>query len=242
MNAGRPESSPPPAGSVSDSVIAGIKCGEVKMRPRWYFTALTVLVCLSAIAALLILLFVASFIIFTLQETGVWLAPDFGLGGWYAFFASLPWFMVALLLLAFLILQALVRQYSPAYRAPLVYSGVAIALVALAGGYALVQTPLHMDLLGFAQATSSGSSYLIGPLYRRYEFHDYGTIHRGTVVGARGANFVIYLLNGQTSTVVETAGTWLEPGFSLENGEQVVVFGPEDASGTIHAAGIREIR
>ncbi len=148
-------------------MVAAIKSGQIKMRPRWHFAVRAALLASGIVLFSLALLYLASFIVFILHQTGLWRAPGFGLRGLRVFLFSLPWLLLAVALIFLVILEFLVRRYAFAYGRPLFYSVIAIVLLVLAGALAVAQTSFHRGL--FRQAEENRLPW-VGPLYRAYNF------------------------------------------------------------------------
>ena len=68
----------------------------IKVRPKWRFTLRTIFLVTGIFLAALFLLYLVSFIIFILHQTGTWFGPEFGGPGWFALFRSLPWLLILL--------------------------------------------------------------------------------------------------------------------------------------------------
>lgn len=132
--------------NVEGKALLAIENGQVKMRPKWQFLVRSILLVISAILSLLAILFLASFILFVLRQSGLWFAPGFGLSGFGIFFRSLPWVLILLVIILVILLEYLVRKYSFGYGRSLFISMLAILLIALTGGIILEMTPLHRDL------------------------------------------------------------------------------------------------
>ena len=98
--------------SVSEQIVETIRSGGVKMRPKWHFALKTILALTGAVILLLTLIYIASFAIFMLRQTGVLFAPTFGFRGGYVFLRSLPWLLISLLVVFIVVLEILVRHYS----------------------------------------------------------------------------------------------------------------------------------
>lgn len=126
--------------------LSDIESGLVKMRPKWQFIIRSILLVVSLILSLLAILFLASFILFTLRQTGLWFAPGFGISGFGIFFRSLPWVLVLLVVILIFLLEYLVRKYSFGYGRSLIISLLVILFIAFTGGIILEMTPLHRDL------------------------------------------------------------------------------------------------
>ena len=122
---------------IKQDVLAAIAGGEIKQRPRWFFVLRGTLVGIGIGLGLCVVLYLISFILFILRETGVWFTPAFGFRGWFVFFRSLPWVLIGLSLIFTAVLEILVKRYSFAYREPLMYSVLGIVAIVAAGGFLL---------------------------------------------------------------------------------------------------------
>jgi hypothetical protein len=223
--------------SLEEDIMSAIRDGRVKMRPRWKFVLSSVLGIIGAAILLLTLLYVASFAIFTLRQSGALFVPAFGMRGVFAFFSAIPGVLAILLIVFVIILEILVRRYSFAYRRPLLVSVIAILAIVLIGGYALERTRIHADL--FRAARGPGLPSPIGQMYR--EPMGVPGIFHGTISSLIPGGFVILDENGAgTTTVLIGPGTRLPLGAGFSKGEEVVVFG-DSASGSVRALGIREV-
>lgn len=156
--------------SIRDSVVAAITSGHIKMRPRWHFAALSALLAAGVVLLSLVLLYAASFIVFIMHQTGLWQAPIFGLRGLRVFLVSLPWLLLAAVVIFLVILEVLVKRYAFAYGRPLFYSVIGIVLLVIAGGLLVERTSLHRGLL--RQAEENRLPW-VGPLYRNYNFNKF---------------------------------------------------------------------
>jgi len=217
-----------------------IHSGRVRMRPRWKFILSGVLAALGVIILVCTLLFITSFAIFTLRETGVLFTPIFGMRGLFTFFAALPLILIILLVLFVIILEVLVRRYRVGYRTPLLVSVVAILIVVVLGGYGVEQTRVHDMILHQARLPGGGVPPPIAIMYRAGVQHVPGVFH-GTIVSIIPGGFLLVDQDvDATTTVYIDPSTMIPPGAKFQPGEEVVVFGDE-ASGTVHAEGVVQI-
>jgi hypothetical protein len=225
------------APSLERNVMDAIRKGRVKMRPRWRYVLSSVLAALGGIILLLTLLYIVSFGIFTLRQTGALFVPVFGMQGVFAFFGAIPVVLIVLLVLFLIILEILVRRYAFAYRRPLLVSVAAILIIIFIGGYALERTRIHNNL--FHQAHGPGG--LPTPIGNMYHPSRVPDIYRGTIISVMPGGFVIVDENGAgTTTVLIDQATRLPLGADFAPGDEVVVFG-DAASDSVRAFGIRTI-
>lgn len=225
--------------SIKDEVLKSIQEGRVSMKPRWHFVLRAVLLLSGVLLAVLALLYLVSFVIFVLHETGAWFVPSFGLHGLAEFLVSVPWLIVLVAIIFLVILEILVRRYAFAYRKPLLITILGVLAVVLAGGFVLAQTSFHRALFDSAREEHlpfGGGFYL-----------QYGTPHRNNV--AIGA---ITQINDDTGYTIEdrreqsiyvelTDDTDLPDGRNFRVGDSIVVFGNLSQENVIQAIGIRKI-
>ncbi len=222
--------------SFKQEVLEAIKERHVAMRPRWQFILAGVLAVIGGILIALVLLYLVSFIIFVLRQTGVGFVPSFGARGWFAFFVSLPWLLILFATIFVVILEILVRRYAFAYRRPLLYSVCCILALVIVGGFFVASTPLHRKL--FVSAEEQHLPFG-APFYRGFGDREFGNIFRGRVVATTTEGFVLQGRRGPLMIIV-TPQTQLPFDTEFLPGNIVVVFGDRSSS-TIEAVGVRTI-
>ncbi len=224
--------------SIPEKVLKAIDSGKVKMRPRWHFVFRTALWAMGVILAALTLLYLVSFVIFALHQSGSWFVPGFGLRGLPIFLSSIPWLLVAVALIFIILLEVLVKRYSFAYARPLLYSVIAVILFVMLGGLVVAKTPLHRGL--FRQALENHLP-LAGGLYRGYGMMRPRNIALGIVTEIPDAGrFLIQNRVGEIIEVMVTAETYFPFGKDIAVGDTIVAFGQQQ-NGRIKAWGVRKI-
>jgi len=222
--------------NAEDRILQAIKSGSVKMRPKWYFALTATLFALSVAILIVILLYLASFIVFSLHQNGAWFVPTFGSKGWLALFRALPWLLVALFIVFLAAVQFLVRRYRFASRTPLLFSLLCLLLVTVA--IAVLGEQFHRSLYRSAEEHHLP---LAGPFYRTFGSPHRTGIYRGVILGGTSEEFIIAEENGATSTVIVTPQTHVSSPDDFTAGDTVVVFGTVTPEG-IRADGIQEIK
>ncbi len=223
---------------IKQDVLAAIAGGEIKQRPRWFFVLRGTLVGIGIGLGLCVVLYLISFILFILRETGVWFTPAFGFRGWFVFFRSLPWVLIGLSLIFTAVLEILVKRYSFAYREPLMYSVLGIVAIVAAGGFLLFETSLHQSLFDSARR---GGLPVIGAFYKQFGVERFDDIHPGVIIGTTTDGFTIQEpFDAKRATVILASDTDVSPGVTFMPSDTVIVFGSE-ASDVIQAVGVREV-
>ncbi len=221
---------------IKERVLEAIKSGNTHMRPKWHFILYGALFVIGGIILLLVILYLASFIVFTVRHTGVVFAPRFGSRGLFVFLRSLPWLLILLSLFFIVILEVLVRRYSFAYRKPLLYSIFAIVLIVVVGGVSAES--LHRPIF---RAAGEDRLPFGGRFYQHFGMPHFHDIHRGTVGKLTDNGFTLKEEEYEaTSTVFINDRTRMPPGIDIKEGDTVVVFGDSD-NGEIQSYGIQEI-
>lgn len=222
---------------IKDKILSAIQSGQVKMRPRWHFILQASLTACGVIIVLLALLFLTSFIVFSLRQSGVWFTPTFGYRGLGIFITSLPWLLIGLAVIFMIILEILVKKYSFAYRQPLLYSVLSLVLLVTFGGLAVARTPLHSGLL---KQTRENRLPLAEPLYRGYGMMKMEGVHAGSIEEMTENGFVLNSRRDERLNIIVTPETQFPGGYDLVEGDLVIVMGPRD-NGNVSALGIRKI-
>lgn len=222
---------------IQEKILQAIRSGRVKMRPKWRFVLHAALIVSGAILLLLALLYLVSFAVFSLRETGAWFVPAFGPRGWYAFLRAIPWFLIAVSLVFIAILETLVRRHSFAYRRPLLVSVCGIVLVVAIGSFIAGQAHFHGRFFRYAEGNRLPFA---GRFYRAFGERHFRDVHAGTITALGGRGFVMEDRSGEALTVAITPRTRLPFGMDFSAGDAVVVFGERDDH-TVQAFGIRRV-
>ncbi|MBU4580419.1 hypothetical protein KKB43_05385 [Patescibacteria group bacterium] len=223
--------------SIKESILSVIKSGQVKMTPRWHFALKASLAAFGVIILVLTVLYLASFIIFVLRQTGVLFVPAFGLQGWFAFFTNLPIFLIGLLIVFIIVLELLVRHYAFAYRRQLLYSAVGIFILVFAGVMVIENTSFHGGMSKYAE--KNRETY-VGKFYSEYGRQRFIDVHRGQITTMNNNGFMMRNRREEILTIVVSRRTRLPLGADFSRGDIVVVFGSRD-SNLVQAFGIQEI-
>ena len=226
---------------IKTKVLEKIHSGNLHKRPKAYFIAQVTLIVLLSVIALVLSVFVLSFIIFSMHESGVQFLLGFGQRGILAFLALFPWGILILDLLLFVIIDWLFRYFEFGYRVPVLRVFFGTLVLAVIGSVIIDITPLHSMLL---EKADHGGLPVIGQWYEtiRTSHSDKG-VFRGTISSIQGNDFVI---SHNDNDCDADDGTWTvisQPGFKLADfsiGDKVYVAG-DAANGIIQAYGVEKL-
>ncbi len=220
---------------LKDRVMASVKSGQLKMRPKWHFILRASLLAVGVALAALAGLYLASLLVFIAHETGISAVPVFGWPGIMLFLTSLPWVLILLVLFLIIILELLVRHYSFAYRLPLIYSGLGILLLVGAGGLLVAFTPFHRMMANCPPF--GGPPPCVMGIYGDLDPGRHNNIQRGTIARISGYNYIIINRNQEELLIVVSSETKLPLGADFEVGDKIVVMGEREGS-RVEALGI----
>jgi hypothetical protein len=218
-------------------VLKAIQSGTVSMRPKWHFAVSTAFLIAGIVLAALAAIYLASFILFILRDTGVLFVPGFGLVGLGAFFWSLPWLMIAMAAVFLILLHILIRRYAFSYGRPLFYSAMSIVGFVVVGGVVLAKTSLHPELSGRAEQ----HRLVLGQgLYQDYGHRPPKHVHLGLVTAVVDVGYHMQGRFNDQLTIILTPKTRFPFGKHIVVGDMILVVG-ERQEHSITAIGIRTI-
>jgi hypothetical protein len=231
---------------ISSKVLEKIGHGDVRKRSRAYFMAQIFLIVALLVVALALAMFVLSFGIFSVHESGEQFLLGFGSRGVLTFFALFPWMALVVDILLFAIIEWLLRRFKFGYRIPVLRAVFGIVVLAAAGGVIVMLTPLHATLLQRAQ---DDTLPVLGEWYETINAsHADQGVFRGTLASIKGNEFIIFHNDGDHDA---DDGTWTvsaPAGFdmaSINVGDRVYIAGDASqggsAQGTIQAYGVGKL-
>lgn len=171
-------------------VLRKINAGEIKMRPKLYFTIKVIIVFVVALLALCASSLLISFIIFTLQASGKSNLLGFGTKGVGMFLELFPWSLFVIVLVLLVVLEWLVKRFRFGWERSRGQLIVLILISSFFFGLIISSTSFHSLLHERAQEKRLS---ILGDVYRdiiRPE-PEHG-IFRGNVTAVQGNIFIIH--------------------------------------------------
>ncbi len=224
--------------SIRDAVMDKIRSGSAAVRPRWHFVLLSGLVLVGSLAAFLALIFLASFVFFTLDRSGAWFLPSFGARGLWTLLSAVPWLIIIAVLAFIAGLEFMALRFRFVYRRPLLYSLAGVLVLAIMGALLIGLTPLH-DTFN-AMALRSRLPF-VGGLYRSFGPQHTRSVHIGTITAVTSDGFTLSDRQGNSFSVVVGPKTVFPSGVDFVQNDRVIVLGPLTATSTIEAMGVSSI-
>jgi uncharacterized membrane protein len=224
---------------IENKIFDAIKSGEVKMRPRWYFLLRNTLGVVAIVIILLIVVYLASFIIFVLHQDGAWFVPVFGLSGWFALFSALPWMLILLSALFVVMLAFLAKRYQFGYQWPTLYSVLGAIFLIAAVSVLFIQTSFYDEF--FSSSIAQDVPFL-GMYYPGFGTLEPNDVHRGIIILTDVKGFVLQDNAGNISNVFVGPSTTVPFGSVFQTGDSAVVFGDRSSTGTIYAVGVEKVK
>jgi len=219
--------------NIKNNVLNEIKSGEIKMKPRSYFMIRTLLFALGISVLFLFVIYIVSFIVFSLRISGIAFLPLFGFRGIRILFGSLPWLLLLLAVVLIIGLEVFAEHISFIYKRPIVYSLVVIIAIVLIAGFLLGISSFHSNLFYGAQ---EGHLPFIGSFYRGFGAPQFENIHHGIVSSLTNSGFVIETPNGEMFTVLSSSNGIK----NVKDGDSVLVIG-ERKGNVIQASDVKKI-
>jgi hypothetical protein len=230
----------PNAKTSAMQVLEKIKSGEVRMRPRIIFALRAGAALGAALLVLILSSLIASFVLFSLHETGEAFLLGFGVHGILVFVLLFPWPLLAIDIGLLFLLDWLLRGFSFGYRYSLVSVLFVIVLSSTALALLINATTLHTTLLNHAD---KGTLPVAGSLYEEVRRpHRENGVFRGIVVSVASSSFLMqhddYDRDADDAPGAITVFLPSSGGQLPRIGNQVFVFGTAVGSTSIRARGV----
>ncbi len=222
--------------NLKNNILNKIKSGEVDMKPHWHFVLKSLLLILGIIVAVLLTVYILSFIHFFLSQSGVGFLPLYGFRGVSLFVMDSPWLLVASVGGLIVVLHLLIQKYSFIFRQPLVYSLLAIIILVLFGSYAIEQTQFHSSMRELSQ---NQRGPVLKSFYKDIDSSRPKNVTFGTITEVTNDGFLLYSDIDEVLKVVLSNTTKQKPGAEYFVDDVVWVFGNRKNNNTIMAIGVR---
>ena len=217
-------------------ILKKIKSGEVEMKPHWHFVLKSLLLLLGVIVTSLLVVYILSFILFFLRQSGIGFVPLYGFRGVIIFVMNSPWLLIASVGALVVVLQLLVKKYSFSFRQPLLYSLIGIVFLVLLSSYVLERTQFHHRLQGFA--TERGLP-VFDSLYRGIDEKRPENIIFGSITEIKDDGFMLETDTDESLKVFISKETRQRPNTMYGISDTVLVFGDRTGASSVAALGVR---
>lgn len=111
---------------IEEKITDLINSGEVKMKPKWYFSTKAILGVIILCVLFFFMIYILSLIDLILDDQYKLHLNNLGIIG--TFFA-LPWLLVLIGVVMLVIFDGLIKKYSFSYRSPFIYTFVAVLVL-----------------------------------------------------------------------------------------------------------------
>lgn len=221
---------------LKDNLLARIKDGQLAMKPGWHFALKSVFYVSGLLLTLLIGIYLLSFVLFVLRETGLWWTPEFGMMGILFFVTMSPWLLITITGVFLATVYLLVRHFGHNYRHRATYTLMAVVLLLILGASIIDYLAVHDKVRQFSNERNIPG---ISPLYRHSPDRRPKDITPGQVIASTEQSLRIKNREGEYTVSITEAKRPV--GFIPKPGDHVLVFGSYTGTSTITAKGIRPL-
>ncbi len=219
--------------NIEKEVSEKIKSGDIKMKSRSYFVLRTILLIAVIVILALFVIYLISFIIFSLHTSGVWFLPSFGI-----LFSSLPWLLILLSIVLILALEVFAERISFVYHRPVMYSLIFIIVAVILASVLVGMTSFHSGLF---ESAYDQHLPVIGQFYRSFGTPRIHNVHNGVVTKLTDNGFAIETPNGETFNVILNSKSPSAMQTTIKVGDTIVVVGNKNGN-TIQATDVSKIQ
>ena len=224
--------------NIEKEVSEKIKSGDIKMKSRSYFVLRTILLIAVIVILALFVIYLISFIIFSLHTSGVWFLPSFGFHSIGILFSSLPWLLILLSIVLILALEVFAERISFVYHRPVMYSLIFIIVAVILASVLVGMTSFHSGLF---ESAYDQHLPVIGQFYRSFGTPRIHNVHNGVVTKLTYNGFAIETPNGETFNVILNSKNLSALQTTIKVGDTIVVVGNKNGN-TIQATDVSKIQ
>jgi hypothetical protein len=224
--------------NIEKKVSEKIKSGDIKMKSRAHFVWRTILLVSVIVILALFVIYLISFIIFSLHTSGVWFLPGFGFSDIGILIGSLPWLLIVLSIVLILVLETFAERLTFVYHRPVVYSLVFIIVAVFLASFLIGITPFHSNLF---ESAYDQHLPIIGQFYRNYGTPRIHNVHNGVVTKLTDNGFTIETPNGEALNVILDYKNLAALQSTIKVGDTIVVVGNKNGN-NIQATDVRKIQ
>ncbi|MBM3206550.1 MAG: hypothetical protein FJZ43_02935 [Candidatus Staskawiczbacteria bacterium] len=222
---------------MSDNVIGQIKNGTIKMKPRSYFMLRGFLLGGGIFLLFLFVVYLASFIVFSLRISGVWFLPLFGFLGARILLGSLPWVLILLSVALIIAIEIFAERISFIYKRPVIMSLVGVILIVLIAGLLVGLTSFHPRIFYKSQEENIP---VIGSFYKRYSLPKIENVYNGVISKIDNEKLEIETSTGQFFEL-HSGANLIEFRRNIKEGDAVIIIGDKE-NDFLKVRMIREIK
>ncbi len=223
---------------ITERVVSKIEKGELKMKPRAYFIAKSLLVIGLLALATLLLLYFGSLIVFVLRVNNILLFHGMGFYAIRSILLSFPWYLVFLTLVLIILIEIIGRRFQFVYRKPFIISLFAILFIVTASSFLIESSSLHHSFYKLAEQERLP---LAGRMYRELGNLDIEDTYFGIILEKERNFWKMELDSEEIVSLKITEKTRGRRTFSeIEEGEKVIVIG-EMNEGIIDVVSFKKI-
>jgi len=223
---------------ITEKVVSKIERGELKMKPKVYFIAKSILVISSLILTFLLVLYFGSLIIFVLRINDILLFHGMGFQVIRSILLSFPWYLVFLIFTLIILIEIIGKRFQFVYRKPFIVSLFAILVLVIISSFLIERSSLHYSFFRLAEQERLP---LAGRMYRDLGNLDIDNAYFGIILKKESDFWIMKLNSGEMVNLKITEKTRGKRTFSeIEEGEKIIVIG-EMEEGLIDVVNFKKI-
>lgn len=219
-------------------VVSKIEKGELKMKPKAYFVAKTILIVGLLNLGFLLALYFGSLIIFVLRINDIFLFHGMGFQVIRSALLSFPWYLVFLVFALVILVETTAKRFHFIYRKPLIVSLLIILALVFLSSFLVERSSLHHSFFRLAEQERLP---LAGRMYRDLGNLKIENVYFGTILEKKDDFWIMELDSGEAVSLKITEKTRGRRVFSeIKEGNEVIVIG-ELEEGLINVDSFKKI-
>ncbi len=187
-----------PNSPMHDRILQAIHDRNVRMKSGWRVRAPHALLLVGLSGLALLLVFLLSFFMYSVYQNGSAFLLLAGWNGVWTFLGTVPWLPLLIGIGVAMAFGILVSRQTRAFRMPVAYTLGGVAILLIAGSFAVTQTSIHSAIAGYAQ---NHALPIVQPLYESLPKAETEAAVVGEVQDVQDSSITVQDRHGKTVNV-----------------------------------------
>jgi len=229
---------------LKENILSKIDSGDIRMKPKIYFTVKTILVLLAITITVSVLYFLVSFMVFSIRASGKLLLLGFGNAGIWTFFITFPWILLIIEIVLLIGVDILLKYFKFAYKTPFIYLILGTTALVVSISFLIPAIPVHETI--YQEVTEQNIPFLNIIYENAKRLPEENGVFRGIVISIDDDSLTIFNKSYDTNEedkrkTISISKNQLKYKNAVSIGDSVVVACTQRKNGLCYLYGLKNL-